>query len=494
MRFLSVCSGIEAASVAWAPLGWKAAALAEIEPFACAVLYHRLGASRPMFMPDPEAPGLTDRDRRKRAAAIKAVAHLPEWKPGRNLIPNFGDLTRFMEWPLEHIGPIDLVCGGTPCQAFSVAGLREGLADPRGNLSLTFLGLVDRVKPRWVVWENVPGVLSSNGGRDFGALLAGMGKLGFGWAYRVLNAQYIRVDGYARAVPQRRRRVFLVGYPGNWRAPAAVFFEPQGLLGNSPPRRETGKGAAGTLGARSSGGGGFGTDFDLSGGVVAETLLAKPNTSNDPTRETYRPMAFGGGNTSGPIEAAATLVAKGHKCDFEVETFVAHTLRGEGFDASEDGSGRGVPLVAFDCKGTQVQASIDGAMPTLRSMGHAGSHQNAGGHAAVAFAENSRAEIRLCGGDGAVSAQMTAGGGKPGQGMPCVSAGYGVRRLSPVECERLQGFPDGYTNVPWRGKNDAPDGPRYKALGNSWAINCARWAGARIAIVDEVLRELGRAA
>lgn len=185
MRFLSVCSGIEAASVAWNPLGWKAVAFSEIEPFPCAVLAH----------------------------------HYPD-------TPNWGDMTKFQEWPDE---PIDLLCGGTPCQSFSVAGLRKGLDDPRGNLMLTFGAIAAKYRPKWLVWENVPGVLSSNGGRDFGTFLGMLGQLGYGFAYRVLDAQYF-------GVPQRRRRVFVVGCLGDWRSAAAVLFEQESFKGDSSAR------------------------------------------------------------------------------------------------------------------------------------------------------------------------------------------------------------------------------------------------------------------
>lgn len=182
MRFLSVCSGIEAASVAWNPLGWKAVAFSEIEPFPSAVLAH----------------------------------HYPD-------TPNWGDMTKFQEWPDE---PIDLLCGGTPCQSFSVAGLRKGLDDPRGNLMLTFGAIAAKYRPKWLVWENVPGVLSSNGGRDFGTFLGMLGKLGYGFAYRIHNAEYF-------GVPQRRRRVFVVGCLGDWRSAAAVLFEQESFKGDS---------------------------------------------------------------------------------------------------------------------------------------------------------------------------------------------------------------------------------------------------------------------
>ena len=190
MIFGSVCSGIEAASVAWKPLGWRAAFVSEIEPFPRAVLQHR----------HPETP-----------------LH--------------GDFTTIESGQYE---PIDLLVGGTPCQSFSVAGLRGGLDDERGNLALEYLRLADRLRPRWLVWENVPGVLSSNGGRDFGAILGGMVELGYGFAYRVLDAQFF-------GLAQRRRRVFVVGYLGDWRRAAAVLLERHSLSGNPAPSREAGK-------------------------------------------------------------------------------------------------------------------------------------------------------------------------------------------------------------------------------------------------------------
>ena len=247
MRYLSVCSGIEAASAAWKPLGWTPVAFSEIEPFPSSVL----------------------------------AAHHPDVK-------NWGDMTQYKEWPDEQI---DVICGGTPCQSFSVAGLRKGLADPRGNLMLTFGAIAAKYRPRWLVWENVPGVLSSNGGRDFGAFLWLLGQLGYGFAYRVLDAQYVRVESHPHAVPQRRRRVFVVGHSGGlWQRAAAVLFERQGLCGHPAPRREAGKAVAGTVGTSSSSGRSSG---------------------------------------SNPIH----------------DNLVIHALRGEGFDASEDGTGRGTPII-----------------------------------------------------------------------------------------------------------------------------------------------------
>lgn len=358
MIYGSVCSGVEAATLAWKGLGWKAAWFAEIDRFPSAVLAH----------------------------------HYPD-------VPNLGDMTRLHESGVFNRTAIDLLVGGTPCQSFSVAGLRKGLDDPRGNLTLTYLGLVERARPRWVVWENVPGVLSDDEGRTFGSFLGGLGKLGYGFAYRVLDAQHF-------GVPQRRRRVFVVGYLGDWRRPAAVLFERHSLSWHPPPRRKAGQEVAGTLSARSEGGGGLGTDFECSGGLVSNTLTTRPGGRQDPSSDTY----------------------------------IAHTLRGEGFDASEDGTGRGTPLVpiCFSKGDYGHDAGID-VSPTLRR-----------------------------GGDG-------------GGNMPAITLPVGVRRLMPVECERLQGFPDGYTKI-----KGASDGAMYKAAGNSMAVPVMAWIGRRIAEVDRV--------
>lgn len=200
VKYLSVCSGIEAATQAWHTLGFEPVAFSEIEPFPSRVLAH----------------------------------HYPR-------VPNYGDMTKFKEWPDANV---DILVGGTPCQSFSIAGLRKGLDDPRGNLMLTYLAIAAKYRPAWLVWENVPGVLSSNGGKDFGTFLAGLGECGYGFAYRVLDAQYCRTDGYPYAVPQRRRRVFVVGHLGSWQRAAAVLFDSESLRGNPPSRREAGKAIA----------------------------------------------------------------------------------------------------------------------------------------------------------------------------------------------------------------------------------------------------------
>jgi DNA (cytosine-5)-methyltransferase 1 len=525
MIYGSVCSGIEAATAAWHPLGWKPAFFSEIEAFPSAVLAH----------------------------------HYPH-------VPNFGDMTKFEEWP---DATIDVLVGGTPCQSFSHAGLRKGLDDQRGNLMLVYAAIARRYRPRWLVWENVPGVLSSDEGRDFGSLLGllsgqkievpkgGWQSAGivpgieraYGAAWRIIDAQYCRVDGFERAVPQRRRRVFVVGYLGDWRRAAAVLFERESLLGNPPPRRQAGERPAPTLSARTQGGGGLGTDFDCDGGLIANALTAHGSGVSGPDLEHARAghlIAFGGNNQSGPIDVATACLAKGGSGhgDFESETFVAHALRAEGFDASEDGTGRGTPLVPVSFA---IQAGA------LRENPHSGP-DGVGVQEGHAYTLEARAEVQavchssadsiqgvaLRGREGGASAELTGdvmtalrtgggGGDKPHVLAPAYAfsshagaadgdqtnrshakggpVGFGVqeelsytlrsgrtqsiahawrvRRLMPIECERLQGFPDGYTNVPYRGK-PASDGPRYKALGNSMAVNVMRWIGSRIDIVDKM--------
>lgn len=474
MIYGSVCLGIEAATVAWHSLGWRPAWFSEIERFPCAVLRH----------------------------------HYPT-------VPNLGDMKHFKEWP---DAAIDLLVGGTPCQSFSVAGLRKGLDDPRGNLMLTYLAIARRYAPRWLVWENVPGVLSSNGGRDFGTFLGGLAELGYGFAYRVLDAQYVRVESHPRAVPQRRRRVFVVGHLGDWRRAAAVLFEREGMLGYPAPRRKAREGVAACLSARPQSGGGLGTDFECDGGLIAST-----------------------GDVSYCLNAGGMS-----RQDFETETLVAHTLKGSGYDASEDGTGRGVPLVAraydlqqvtnpsnrsnpqstdpcftlaatsepviaFDCKaGGDTSFSIGEIAGTLRGEGFGG------GHAAVA--------LSLRGRDGANLPELSEGvtpalrASQGGSDKAHAMIGSTVRRLTPRECERLQGFPDDYTRIPIRVMRARPsakrcrkypdlfvpnldgswtahveDGPRYKALGNSMAVSVMRWIGERIELVEQLATAAARA-
>lgn len=292
MQYLSVCSGIEAATVAWSPLGFEAVAFSEIDNFPAAVLAHHY--------------------------------------PG---VPNLGDMTKFKEWP--DYEP-DILVGGTPCQSFSVAGLRKGLADPRGNLMLTYLAIADRYQPEWIVWENVPGVLSSGSGRDFGTFLGALGQIGYGWAYRILDAQFF-------GVPQRRRRVFVVGHLGDWRRAAAVLFERHSLQRHPTPSRETGKGLAPCLSARTKGGGGLGTDFDLDGGLINAPAAASFWNGEQVTQ------------TLDAVLAKGQMMPEKNRFPAVLVPDVTHSLRADGFDASEDGTGRGTPLVPTYCiKGAAV--------------------------------------------------------------------------------------------------------------------------------------------
>ena len=428
----SVCSGIEAASVAWAPLGWSAAFVSEIEKFPCAVLAHRF--------PD---------------------------------VPLHGDFTTIED---NQYDPIDLLVGGTPCQSFSIAGLRGGLDDDRGNLALEYLRLAQRLRPKWLVWENVPGVLSSGQGRDFGSILGGLVECGYGFAYRVLDAQYVRVDGFARAVPQRRRRVFVVGYLGDWRRAAAVLFERESLSGHPAPSRKARERIADSLTVGANQCSGFPGDIthDVSPALVSS------GRGVERTGETR------GQDPVIAVQAVANpLTARMHKgvntTMDEGQTMVAHALRAEGFDASEDGTGRGTPLVPMACDAKQSGVCIygDRAAPLDTQ-----SHSQAVAYSIMPM--NSGKDYKARETD--VSQPIMAGGPVGGnQGGDYVAA-QAVRRLTPTECERLQGFPDGWTAIPWRGKDAAacPDGPRYKALGNSMAVNVMRWIGQRIDAVEKI--------
>jgi DNA (cytosine-5)-methyltransferase 1 len=382
MQYLSVCSGIEAASVAWHGLGWNAAGFSEIEPFPCSVLAERF--------PD---------------------------------VQNFGDMTRFMEWDIEP-GSVDVLVGGTPCQSFSVAGLRGGLTDDRGNLALTYCQILQKFKPRWFVWENVPGVLSSNGGRDFGSIVGAMVELGYGFAYRVLDAQHF-------GVPQRRRRVFIVGCFGDWSRPAKVLFEPGCVSGDSSKGRKAKQDTTGTLASRTSAGGGLGTDFDLSGGLqIAST-----------------------GNRAHCLNAGGM-----GRQDYETETMIV-AIQERAVSTNETNGPQGSGF------------RTDGKAYTLEARHHV---------QAVAFSGRNRGDDgrgydRPPNVTGDVAGTVDTV--KPGN---VAGSTIGVRRLTPRECERLQGFPDDWTLVTHRGK-PAADGPRYKAIGNSMAVPVMRWIGERIA-------------
>jgi DNA (cytosine-5)-methyltransferase 1 len=459
MKYGSVCSGIEAASVAWAPLGWSAAFVSEIDKFPCAVLAHRF--------PD---------------------------------VPLHGDFTTIEENEYE---PIDLLVGGTPCQSFSIAGIRGGLDDDRGNLALEYLRLAQRLRPKWLVWENVPGVLSSGGGRDFGSILGGMVECGYGFAYRVLDAQYVRVDGFARAVPQRRRRVFVVGYLGDWRCAAAVLFERESLSGHPAPSRKARERIADSLTVGANQCSGFPGDFveDVVGTLGARTGLSKGAQDAQsghliPSDIFVEDVAasFGASpsNAQSPNEDA-TLVPSWP------DMAVTHALCAAGSDASEDGTGRGTPLVP-DTASTLVSSGDantgfrdeHGLVPTAFQSADEGADAAEEFSPTLRCASPMAVAYDLRGREGGAELEGphdTAGirAASGGSSRSYVAA-PAVRRLTPTECERLQGFPDNWTRIPYRNKdaNSCPNGPRYKALGNSMAVNVMRWIGQRIDAVEKL--------
>jgi DNA (cytosine-5)-methyltransferase 1 len=541
-RYLSICSGIEAATEAVHPLGWHPVGFAEIDPFASAVLAHHHGSNMPG---EPLA---------------------------RNGVPNHGDFTAM---DLSQIGQVDVLVGGTPCQAFSIAGRRMSLADARGNLTLAFVVLAHELagshglRNAW--WENVPGVLSTDD-NAFGCFLGALvgadapllpspepaGKRGnehWSWsdeinalrprwpgvgmvagsagraAWRVLDAQYF-------GLAQRRERVFVVADFGAGADPAAVLFERQGLRGHPPARGEARQGAA--------------RDAAAGAGVRGA-------------------VGFGGGRVSGPVEVGACLAANGggQAMDFETETFlvetaptlpsrstaggglgtdhdldgglIAHALRGEGFDASEGGTGRGTPIVpvlartltrgaesagkggyagrrredddnlvvtAFDARQSDVLVYGDMTGPLdTKFPGPAAAFaiqeravsenpdagpDGMGVREGVAYTLEARENVQavafdMRGREGGAqfegpheTANLRAASG--GSSRSYVATQWAVRRLTPLECSRLQGFPDDHARIPWRGKPAelCPDGPQYKTYGNSMAVNVMAWIGARL--------------
>jgi len=448
IRFGSVCSGIEAASVAWEPLGWEAAWVSEIEAFPSAVLAH----------------------------------HWPE-------VPNLGDMLALPDRVASgEIEAPDVLVGGTPCQAFSLAGRRESLSDARGGLTLAYVELANEIdeqrrgagKPEAIiVWENVPGVLNTHD-NAFGCFLGALAgedvpldPPGGRWsnagavfgpkraiAWRILDAQYF-------GVAQRRRRVFVVASARAGFDPCEVLFERDGVRRDSAPSREAGQSVTHDVAP----------SLTISGRGVER---AGETRGQDPVIATCRNQTY--------QDVSLYLNAGGMgRIDYESESMVVsvtgditHTLNtaNNGKGSSEDGTGRGTPIIAFSAKdyGGDAQENLS---PTLRAGGHSGSHANAGVMPAVAHtvalrgrAGGATAEL---GGEVATALRASSGGGD----KPHVMAALAVRRLTPAECEKLQGFLPGHTLVPYRNKS-AVDGPRYKAIGNSMAVPVMRWIGRRI--------------
>jgi len=365
MKYGSVCSGVEAATLAWADLGWKAAFFSEIEEFPRAVLQ----------------------------------AHWPE-------VPLHGDFTTIGE---KDYGSIDLLVGGTPCQSFSVAGLREGMGDERGVLALEYLKLAKRKRPQWLVWENVPGVLSANEGRDFGSLLGGMVELGYGFAYRVLDAKNF-------GVPQRRRRVFVVGYLGDWRPATAVLFERQSLSG----------------------------DFK----------------SRGKKKEKFTCKATAGSHWDDPANPHPTLNQ-------------SHNTGGIGASNQEVFSQRGGGLVSAHRMVAFGEYATDETASTIKARD-----------------AKDATDLVVHGTQDPCTSQQAFSVGRNQGGENCyLTPELQVRRLMPVECERLQGMPDNHTRIEWKGRpaSECPDGHRYKAIGNSMAVPVMRMIGQRIDQVNRLL-------
>jgi DNA (cytosine-5)-methyltransferase 1 len=488
LKYASVCDGIGAVHVAWQPLGWQCEWTAEIEAFPAAVVEQRWG------------------------------------------FPNRGDMTRFKEW--NH-GSIELLAGGTPCQSFSVAGLRKGLHDPRGGLMLTFLEIAQRYRPRWVVWENVPGVLSSNGGRDFGAFLGALGELGYGWAYRVLDAQWF-------GVAQRRRRVFVVGCLGDERRAAQVLFESESVRRDNPPSRAKGQGATVAASIRTK----TGRSDDRGDGCdnliqdTCGTLCAEKHPGGYTGQDAHQgrlipqPVTFKE-NMSMPswcVDKAETLqAANGCAVAFTKSKRAQSTTDDESwvpgevsptFNCFDQGDTRATTVVAFANRtrdGIKVpEVMKDGVTPALTNPGDGGrsdavnvvvpqaqAFTHSGYSNKPAWITGDRTDCLPSSGHGDTSHQgigvmqpavVNMGGDKGGASVRtdgscftlstnephAVCVPMAVRRLTPRECERLQGFPDDYTAIEYR-KKPAADGPRYKALGNSMAVPVMAWIGKRIA-------------
>ena len=434
LRFLSVCSGMEAASIAFEPLGWKAVGFCEIDPYASAVLAHRFPNT-----------------------------------------PNYGDLTKYKQWPLEP-GTVDVLIGGPPCQAFSVAGLRRGLADPRGSVTLSYLSLVDRLRPEWIIYENVPGLLSVDGGATFGGFLHALGQLGYGWAYRVLDAQHVgecRLHPHRRgwsAVPQRRRRVFVVARrgAGGWASAAEVLSLREGV------QRHLTAGGKKRQGVAPDAGSGAEEGCWWDGGQVSQTLDAVLQKGQTMPEKNRFPAVLQ------PVQS------HWEGGDIHPTLNQAHNIGSPRYSNQELFSQKGAGLVPIPFRkskraqsATDSESWVEGQQSNTLNNFDVGDTRTT--HAVVEqqVYENHAQDSRVTG-PHAVAPTVAAKFGTGGGNVPLVGP-MAVRRLTPNECLRLQGFPDGWTNIPWKGKPTAPDGPQYKCAGNSFAVPVVRWIGTRIA-------------
>tara|TARA_A100001515_G_scaffold145040_1_gene151504 strand:- start:4265 stop:5818 length:1554 start_codon:yes stop_codon:yes gene_type:complete len=459
MKYLSLFSGIEAATVGWHHLGWECVGVSEIDPFACEVLKQRLPNT-----------------------------------------PNLGDITKITKEQLNEKYPngLDIVVGGSPCQAFSIAGLRKGLEDPRGNLMLEYIRIVATVLPTYFIWENVPGVLSSNKGRDFGTLLQAMEQLGYNMCWRTLDSKNF-------GVPQRRRRVFLVGSTRNGKHPFEILFECESLQRDNTESRETRKDNTPKTPAsteehdrifltntrsevRYSGGNGLTAGCISASSGINQTNYLMTKTPESTGKHDNRSMTvyhsnhrsvppkehtqcptllahMGTGGNNVPV----TLMNPAQPNNSPKETHYAPSLI-----ARMGTGGNQVPLIVFPFKYPRLQQhagclmASDGAYKL--------DHQTVTSEKLIV--EKQYAST-LCARDHKGVASDSFGH----DSQQLVNTKTKVRRLTPIECERLQGFPDNWTRISWKGKEpkDCPTSHRYKCLGNSMTTNVMRWIGERIA-------------
>ncbi|HDR2588803.1 TPA: phage N-6-adenine-methyltransferase [Enterobacter ludwigii] len=465
MKYGSVCSGIEAASKAWEPLGWKPAWFSEIEPFPSAVLAH----------------------------------HWPE-------VSNLGDMTKIAD--AVRAGDVeapDVLVGGTPCQAFSIAGLREGLSDERGQLTLSYVELANAIDAKRrergepeaiIVWENVPGVLSSKD-NAFGCFLAGLAgesselqPAGGKWthagcvsgperfiAWRVLDAQFF-------GVAQRRRRVFVVASARKGFDPAAVLFELDSVRRDSAPRRESQPEIARDAGERTK----VGSHWDNPANPHP-TLNQSNNIGGIGASNQELFSQRGSGLVSDSYsDVSRTLLAKENDSTAEdLETYVVHGIQDPDINRElahtlGRNNGQENACIAFSYKDNGADATSD-LSPTFRAGNHDKSHANSGQPPAICIQHASIGRHDAAGPQGKGYQEDVAFTQDSRSSADVVQYGMQVRRLTPIECERLQGFPDNHTLIGWRGKDadECPDGPRYKAIGNSMAVPVMRWIGERIA-------------
>lgn len=502
MRYGSVCSGVESASLAWVPLGWECKFVAEVEPFPCAVLQERWGATRPINMLDLKEAS-NDKDKKLRESWVKQNSLLKK----EGIIPNEGDFTKIGN---KYEGKIDVLVGGTPCQDVSIAGKRAGFAGERSGLAFDFVRLAYESKVCYFVWENVPGTLSSAGGEDFATFLSmwvgrkvhvprgGFKSAGFirnddpnrfGVAWRVLDMQYTRVSGFPLAIPQRRRRLFVVGCFGSWSRAATILLEPDQCEWVTPTR----------IRAREN----F-TNFvcqDL--GVADKELRLTKKDSGEDKKKGLTAYSIGNGmaNSISSVPEVMQTLTCAHDpqaviCTEDQGGSIINVEKNEVCGTLRANSHNHEPIVTCFASGgfgEKVESEVASTLST--------DHDNriTGNNAALviesvelpdniktyAIAENTIGRKPENGGNG-LGIQEDLAYTQTTTGVMGVSTSL-ARRIVPVEAEALMGFPKNYTRIPWKGKSEeeCPDTPRYKCCGNSFGPNVIRWIGMRIELVDK---------